>query len=65
LEEILVFLSSLAAIGLSVPRLFFVIKKVKMNASVIKFARRPCALVSVSLSHMNGNDFGIKIRKLN
>ena len=39
------FFWSVAAIGLSVPRLIFVIKKVKMNPTVFKFARRPCALV--------------------
>jgi len=50
LEDILVF------VRLSVPRLFFVIKKVKMNPNVFKFARRPCALVLVFLSHVSDNE---------
>ena len=50
------FFWSLAAIGLSVPRLFYVIKKVEMNPNVFKFARRSCALVLVSLSYVNDNE---------
>ena len=50
------FFWSFAAIGLSVPRLFFGIKKVKLNPNVFKFARRLCGLVLVSLSHVNDNE---------
>ena len=39
--------------GLSVFRLLFIIKKVKMNPKVLRFAKRPCALIVVSLSHVN------------
>ena len=39
--------------GLSVSRLFFTIKKVKMNPKVFRFAKRPCALIVISLSHVN------------
>ena len=38
--------------GLNVSRLF-VIKKVQMNPKVFRFAKRPCALIAVSLSHVN------------
>ena len=31
-------------------------QKVKMNPNVFQFARRPCALVLVSLSHVNDNE---------
>ena len=34
--------------GLSVSRLFFIIKKVKMNPKVFRFAKRPFFLIVVS-----------------
>ena len=39
--------------GLSFSSLFFIIKKVKMNPKVFRFAKRPCALIVVSLSNVS------------